>query len=157
MSAPPPTTLVALPTEAAKPLAGRRSVRASSESLESFDLLACGAAAEEALQLALARPGAVRALVLSAVPPPAGGPLIERFAALKIPTLVLFGTRDTQIPPEAGRRWRALLPGCHIVWIYEAGRDASAERPEAFAQIVLDFLSDPAAFLVNRRSGALQP
>jgi pimeloyl-ACP methyl ester carboxylesterase len=149
--------LVALPAEAAKPLAGRLGVRASAEGLDSFDLLACAAAAEQALRIALAHPGAVRALVLAAAAPPADASLIERFAALKIPTLVLFGTRDTETPPEMGRRWRALLPSCHVVWLYEASRNLPAERPEAFTDIVLDFLSDPGAFLVNRRNGALQP
>jgi pimeloyl-ACP methyl ester carboxylesterase len=153
----PAAPLVALPADAGKPLTSRLAVRASAEGLESFDLLACGGAAAEGLRIALARSGAVRAVVLAAATPPADASLIERFASLKIPTLVLFGTRDTDVPPEAGRRWRALLPGCHLVWLYEAGRDLSAERPEAFADIVLDFLSDPGAFLVNRRSGALQP
>jgi pimeloyl-ACP methyl ester carboxylesterase len=153
----PAAPLVALPAEAGKPLAGRLAVRASAEGLESFDLLAQALRADEALRIALARSGAVRALVLAAARLPADTSLIERFAALKIPTLVLFGTRDPEVPSDAGRRWRALLPGCHIVWLYEAGPDLTAERPEAFAEIVLDFLSDPGAFLVNRRSGALQP
>jgi pimeloyl-ACP methyl ester carboxylesterase len=153
----PAAPLVALPAEAARPLASRLDVRGSAEGLESFDVLACAGAAQEAMRIALARSGAVRALVLAAATPPEDASLVAGFAALKIPTLVLFGTRDAEVPAEAGRRWRALLPGCHVVWLYGAGRELSAERPEAFADIVLDFLSDPGAFLVNRRSGALQP
>jgi pimeloyl-ACP methyl ester carboxylesterase len=147
--------LVALPRGAAGPIAGRLGVTESAENPESFDLLACGKAAEEALKTALSRPGSVRALVLVAAAPPADAALVERFGALKIPTLALFGTRDAEVPPEAGRRWRTLLPGCHIVFLYDAAHDLAADRPDALADIVLDFLSDPGAFLVNRRSSVL--
>jgi pimeloyl-ACP methyl ester carboxylesterase len=152
MSRPP---LVVLPRGAAEPVADRLQFARSADAPESFDVLACGNAAEEALQAALSRPGSVRALVLAAAAPPADATLLERFAALKIPTLALFGTRDADVPPETGRRWRALLPGCHIVLLYDAGHDLAADRPDALVDVVLDFLSDPAAFLVNRRSGVL--
>ncbi len=154
MSRPP---LVVLPIGAARPVADRLQVREPSESLESFDLIAWGNAAQEAMGLALSRPGRVRALVLAAAAPPADTALIERFATLKIPTLALFGTRDAEVPPETGRRWRALLPGCHVVLLYDAAHDLASDRPEGFADLVLDFLSDPGAFLVNRRSGILHP
>lgn len=138
------------------PLMERAQIKRSPDNLESFDLLAHAAAAEEALRLALDRPSGVRALVLAAAAPPADPALVTRFAALKIPTLALFGTRDREAPPQTGRRWRALLPGCHLVFLYDAGHDLAADRPQAFADIVLDFLSDPGAFLVNRRDGSLQ-
>ncbi len=152
MSRPP---LVALPRGAAGPVADRLQITRSAQNPETFDLLACGNVAEEALNAALSRPGSVRALVLAAAAPPANAALMERFAALKTPTLALLGTRDAEVPPEAGRRWRALLPGCHVVFLYDAGHDLAADRPDALADVVLDFLSDPGAFLVNRRSGVL--
>jgi pimeloyl-ACP methyl ester carboxylesterase len=138
-------------------MADRLQITESAENLASFDLLASGSAVQEALMTALSRPGSVRALVLAAAAPPADAALVERFAALKIPTLALLGTRDAEVPPETGRRWRALLPGCHVVLLYDAGHDLAAGRPDAFADIVLDFLSDPGAFLVNRGSGVLHP
>lgn len=144
----PPATVCA-------PLAERVEIKRASDHLESFDLLAHAARVEEALRLALAQPSSVRALVLAAAAPPADPELLTRFAALKIPTLVLFGTRDREVPPQTGRRWRALLPGCHLVFLYDAGHDLAADRPQAFADIVLDFLFEPGAFLVNRRDGAL--
>lgn len=149
--------LVTLPIGAAGPVADRLEVSEPSESLESFDLFACGNSAAEALTLAVSRPGRVRALVLAAAPPPTDVALVERFAALEIPTLALFGTRDAEVPPETGRRWRALLPGCHVVLLYDAGHDLAADRPDALADLLLDFLSEPGAFLVNRRSAVLHP
>ncbi len=150
-------SLVALPATAARALAERIQISHSAEGLEQFDLLADGSTVEQALRTALGHPAAVRALVLAAAAPPSDPGLVERFAALKIPTLVLLGTRDAQVPPETGRRWRALLPASHIVLIYDAAHELAVDRPQAFADIVSDFLSDPGAFLVNRRSGALQP
>lgn len=149
--------LVALPVTVAKPVSDRIEIKGSADGLESFDLLAHGNAIGEALRAALARPSAVGAVVLAAASPPADAALLERFAALKIPTLVLLGTRDATLPADSPRRWRAVLPACNVVLIYDAGHDFAAERPGAFADIVTDFLSDPGAFLVNRRSGALQP
>lgn len=138
------------------PLAERLEVRRTPHGVESFDVLAHGPAAVEALRLALDQPARAHAVVLAAAPPPEDSALLERFALAKIPTLTLFGTRDREVPPETGRRWRALLPGSHVVFLYDAGHELAADRPQAFADIVLDFLSDPAVFLVNRRDGAVQ-
>ena len=55
--------------------------------------------------------------------------------ALATPTLVLFGTRDRVMPPEMGRHYKALLPNCHLVLVYDAGHAIGAERPEAFADV----------------------
>jgi len=149
--------LVALPGAVAKPVSDRIQIKDSADGLESFDLLAHGNAVGEALRAALARPSAVGAVVLAAASPPTDTALLERFAALKIPTLVLLGTRDATVAADSGRRWRSALPACNVVLIYDAAHDLAAERPQAFADIVTDFLSDPGAFLVNRRSSALQP
>ncbi len=150
--------LVVLPPAAAcELLAARLPIDGNPDDLESFDLLAHAQAAEEALRLALRRPLAVHALVLAAAAPPADLALVARFAELTVPTLAVLGTRDGEVPPETGRRWRALLPRCHLVFLYDAGHDLAADRPQAFADIVLDFISDPGAFLVNRRDGTLHP
>jgi pimeloyl-ACP methyl ester carboxylesterase len=143
------------PATACAPLAERVAVRSSADGLDAFDLLADSRAAAEALRLAVARQGACRALVLVAAAPPAEAGLVERFAALQIPTLMIFGTRDREVPLETGRRWRALLPACHVVFIYDAAHDPATDRPQTFADLVLDFLAEPPAFLVNRRDGAL--
>jgi pimeloyl-ACP methyl ester carboxylesterase len=70
---------------------------------------------------------------------------------LSITTLVLFGTLDRVIPPEMGRHYKELMPGnCHLALVYDAGHAIAAERPEAFAEIVGDFLDRGAAFLISR-------
>jgi pimeloyl-ACP methyl ester carboxylesterase len=73
------------------------------------------------------------------------------------PVLVLFGTLDRVIPPEMGRSYKRILPNCHLVFIYDAGHAISTERPEAFAEVTLDFLERREAFVVNRTSTLIHP
>lgn len=76
---------------------------------------------------------------------------------LPTPTLVLFGTLDRVIPPEMGRFYKELLPNCHLVFVYDAGHAISTERPEAFAEVALDFLERHEAFVVNRTETVIHP
>jgi len=150
--------LLALPATASwGALGGRLALVDRVAATESFDVLARTEAVPDALHTALARGEIVRALVLAAPVLPEDTTLIERFAALARPTLALFGTHDARVPPQSARRWRALVPSCHIVFLYDAGHDLAADRPEAFADAVTDFLADPGTFLINRRAGALHP
>jgi hypothetical protein len=50
--------------------------------------------------------------------------------------LVLSGAKDGS---DAGDRYRRLLPDCHFMFVYDAGRAIGAERPEALAFIALEF------------------
>ena len=83
--------------------------------------------------------------------------LERRFADLKVPTLVLFGTQDRIIPPEMGRLYREKLPNCHFMLVYDAGHAIGADRPEAFASLVSDFLERREQFLVSRASSLVHP
>jgi pimeloyl-ACP methyl ester carboxylesterase len=76
---------------------------------------------------------------------------------LDIPTLVLFGTLDHVIPPEMGRHYKELMPNCHLVLVYDAGHAIGAERPEAFTEVVTDFLDRHEAFLISRTETVIHP
>lgn len=80
-----------------------------------------------------------------------------RLAHLNVPTLVLFGTEDRLIPSEMGRIYRAIMPSCHLVLVYDAGHHIDADRPEAFASVVLDFLERHEQFVVTRTSSLIHP
>lgn len=54
----------------------------------------------------------------------------EFFREMQRPVLVLSGTKDGS---DAGERWRRVLPDCHFMLVYDAGRAIGAERPEALA------------------------
>jgi len=76
---------------------------------------------------------------------------------LDIPTLVLFGTLDRVIPPEMGRHYKELLPNGHLVLLYDAGHAIGAERPDAFVEVVTDFLDRHEAFLISRAETMMHP
>ena len=77
--------------------------------------------------------------------------------SLPTQTLVLFGTLDRVTPPELGRQYKALLPNGHLVFVYDAGHLITAERPEAFADVVGDFLERREAFVISRRGTMIHP
>jgi len=78
-------------------------------------------------------------------------------AGLAMPVLVLFGTLDRMMPPEMGRHYKTLIPNCHLVFVYDAGHLIGVERPEAFTEVVADFLERREAFVISRRGTVLLP
>jgi pimeloyl-ACP methyl ester carboxylesterase len=91
-----------------------------------------------------------------------GGPardadLERRLSELAVPTLVLFGTRDAVIPPEMGHLYKELIPNSHLVFVYDAGHAISTERPEAFTEVVADFLERRDAFVISRTETVIHP
>jgi len=89
--------------------------------------------------------------------PPRDPDLEARLPGLAPPTLVLFGTRDAMIPPDIGHLYKELIPDCHLVFIYDAGHAIAAERPEAFTEVVSDFLDRHDAFVVSRTPTVIHP
>jgi pimeloyl-ACP methyl ester carboxylesterase len=83
--------------------------------------------------------------------------LEARMSGLTMPVLVVLGTRDALIPPEMGRLYKDLIPNAHLIFVYDAGHAISAERPEAFVEVVGDFLEREDAFVISRANTVLLP
>jgi pimeloyl-ACP methyl ester carboxylesterase len=83
--------------------------------------------------------------------------LERRLAGLSTPTLVLFGTVDQVIPPDIGHLYKELMPNCHLVFVYDAGHAISTDRPEAFTEVVADFLERHEAFVISRTPTVIHP
>jgi pimeloyl-ACP methyl ester carboxylesterase len=81
----------------------------------------------------------------------------DRLRRVTAPTLAVFGTRDRVVPSEMGRVYRQKMPNCNYVLVYDAGHAIGADRPEAFASLVTDFLERREAFIVTQRSALLHP
>lgn len=128
---------------------------------ERFGVLADSDSAAAALALALDRPAAVTALILvgprliGADGRAADDALIARLGELKVPLLAIFGTKDQSAPPEAGRHYRERLANSNVVFIYDAGAAMADERPEAVAELAVDFLHRGDTFLVRQTSDLL--
>jgi pimeloyl-ACP methyl ester carboxylesterase len=134
--------------------------------VDRFDLLAHGAGAGLALSLALEHSTDVRALVLlgpsvirsdGQAASDADATLISRLGELKLPNLLVFGTKDLIAPAEAGRHYRSRIPACNLIFVYDAGHAMEIERPEAVAALVFDFLERHDQFLVRRDSDLIYP
>jgi len=128
---------------------------------ERFGVIAGSDAAAAALALALDRPEAVTALILvgprliEANGRAADEALIGRLGSLKVPLLTIFATKDQAAPPEAGRHYRERLANCNVVFVYDAGAAMAEERPEAVAELAIDFLHRGDTFLVRQTSDLL--
>jgi pimeloyl-ACP methyl ester carboxylesterase len=83
--------------------------------------------------------------------------LERRMRELNIPTLALFGTADRVIPPSVAHLYRQILPNCHLVMVYDAAHAIDADRPEAVAEVIDDFLRHREKFLVRRSSDLIHP
>jgi pimeloyl-ACP methyl ester carboxylesterase len=130
------------------------------EAVRSLTLIAAAAIRPEAGAAAMASalsdlPAPTLALVRRLIGPPRDARMEAALAGLTMPVLALFGTRDALIPPEIAREYRAVLPGCHIMYVYDAGHGIDLDRPEALAAVIGDFLEKPEGFLVNRQDSRL--
>ena len=83
--------------------------------------------------------------------------LEDRMRQIQVPVLVVLGTRDGMIPPDMGRLYKDLIPDAHLVFVYDAGHAISAERPEAFVEVVGDFLEREDAFVISRTKTVILP
>ena len=68
-----------------------------------------------------------------------------------------FGTVDRVIPPDMGHLYKELMPNCHLVFVYDAGHAISTDRPEAFTEVVTDFLERHEAFVISRTETVIHP
>lgn len=104
-----------------------------------------------------ARPATNHPLVLRLRRPARDPELEAGVRTLATPTLVLFGTRDDVIPPSMGRIYKELLPNGHLVFVYDAGHGISTDRPEAYTEVVVDFLERHEAFVISRAQTVIHP
>ena len=83
--------------------------------------------------------------------------LVARMAACGVRTLVLFGDFDGVVPPENGRTYRRFLSNSSFQIVHDAAHDIQGDRPEAFADVVGDFLRRGMAFLVPDQDTLINP
>jgi pimeloyl-ACP methyl ester carboxylesterase len=99
----------------------------------------------------------IQALVARMRGPNRDADLESRLPGLTTPTLVLFGTADGVIAPAMGHHYKNLIPDSHLVFVYDAGHAISTDRPEAFADVVVDFLERHEAFVISRTDTVIHP
>jgi pimeloyl-ACP methyl ester carboxylesterase len=98
-----------------------------------------------------------RALISRVRGPARDAELEAGLAELDVPTLVLLGTEDQISRAELGDIYREMMPICQVVMIYDAAHAIDADRPEAVAAVMEDYLARQERFLVKEQSGLLYP
>jgi pimeloyl-ACP methyl ester carboxylesterase len=81
----------------------------------------------------------------------------RRLGEIPCATLVLFGSEDKMVTPEAARLYREWIPNSNIAFVYDAGHLIEAERPEALINAVSDYVALRETFIVGRQTGIINP
>lgn len=63
-------------------------------------------------------------------------------AAVRVPTLIIWGERDRVIPPAVGKTYAAAIRGARLVTLPEIGHAPAEEAPDRFNAILKEFLGD---------------
>ena len=67
---------------------------------------------------------------------------LGRLAELNVPTLLVWGRDDWVIPPSHGEAAQRLIPNSRFVVIDRCGHCPQLERPDAFNELAVSFLSE---------------
>jgi pimeloyl-ACP methyl ester carboxylesterase len=78
-----------------------------------------------------------------------------RLANCIVRTLILFGNDDGIIKPINGQIYRRHMRNSTLQYVYDAAHDIQCDRPEAFADVVGDFLTRGMVFMVNTDDGLI--
>ncbi|GEM_PF-2634656 len=116
-------------------------------------LWARGRAAAEAVRLCLEQPGSIKALVLES--PVIDAELEQRLGEVEVRTLVLFGADDEN--SQRGGMYKERMRACNFIIVYGAGSEIARDRPEAFANLVTEFLERGDRFVVSSRPSLISP
>ena len=76
---------------------------------------------------------------------------------LRCATLAVFGQEDRLVSREAGGVWKSQVPNCNVCYVYDAGHAVGVDRPDALANVVLDFVERRETFIVENRTSLINP
>jgi pimeloyl-ACP methyl ester carboxylesterase len=74
--------------------------------------------------------------------------VVRRLPRIKAPTLIATSDKDAIVPAEHGAAWQQAIPGAELTTLAGAGHLAELEQPEAFANLVTDFVNKDAVAAV---------
>jgi pimeloyl-ACP methyl ester carboxylesterase len=70
---------------------------------------------------------------------------IDRLPEVSVPTLIVWGENDSIIPVRDANEFERLIPDSRKVVMRETGHIPMAERPQAFNDLLIDFLAETGA------------
>jgi pimeloyl-ACP methyl ester carboxylesterase len=81
----------------------------------------------------------------------------HRLQEISCATLIIFGSEDQMVTPEAPRVYRERIANSNLAFVYDAGHLIEAERPEALINAVSDYVALRETFIVGRQTGIINP
>lgn len=66
----------------------------------------------------------------------------QLYKEVETPVLILWGKHDFGMPVKQGRELDAILPDSRLIEVPAAGHNVSTEKPEYFAETVMDFFAE---------------
>ena len=85
------------------------------------------------------------------------GDTSEALGEVSSATLAIFGQEDRLVSRTAGHAWKERMPNCSLSYVYDAGHAIAIDRPDALLNVVLDFVRRRETFIVESRSGLVNP
>ncbi len=64
----------------------------------------------------------------------------KELTKLDLPTMIIWGQEDSITPPETGREFQRRIKGSKLQFIQDCGHAPNWEQPEAFAELLDEFL-----------------
>jgi len=83
--------------------------------------------------------------------------ILARLAEVPTRTLIVFGCDDGIVNPINGRTLRRTMRNSSLQYVFDAAHDIQCDRPEAFVDVVGDFLDRGMRFLINYDDGLINP
>jgi pimeloyl-ACP methyl ester carboxylesterase len=78
--------------------------------------------------------------------------LTKRYAWIRAPTRILWGSRDHLLPPSFGHRLAEAIPGATMTEIPDAGHSPMWENPDEFHRQLVAFLEEPVSAAARHAS-----
>jgi pimeloyl-ACP methyl ester carboxylesterase len=66
----------------------------------------------------------------------------DRLPDISVPTLIVWGEKDSIIPVKDANEFERLIPDSRKVVMKDTGHIAMAERPETFNELMMEFLAE---------------
>ncbi|WP_309084691.1 alpha/beta hydrolase [Chelativorans sp.] len=80
--------------------------------------------------------------------------LSARLASIEAVTLILLGTEDPVVPPEAGAHLKRHIPASQRVFVYDAAHSIAIDQPERVFRLWSAFLERGPGFVLNQGAAA---
>jgi 2-hydroxy-6-oxonona-2,4-dienedioate hydrolase len=80
----------------------------------------------------------------------------DRLGHIAVPTLLVWGRNDQITPPEVAERFHALLPDSRLCFLPRCGHAPMLEQPDAFNEIVAEWLVETRARRAPTMVGGLR-